>query len=120
MAPVFYVYYITAFQSVKAGDSSFLIQNIDFFSKFVILTVTHFGAPGCHHNTVGGFSPLARGRLKALCFHRALLRRKSVAQGVTRVTAFEIITIILAALTLLVSIIGIIVKLIIELINAKK
>ena len=37
-----------------------------------------------------------------------------------RVTAFEIITIVLAALTLLVSIIGIIVKLIIELINAKK
>ena len=35
-------------------------------------------------------------------------------------TAFEIITIVLAALTLLVSIIGIIVKLIIELINAKK
>ena len=35
-------------------------------------------------------------------------------------TAFEIITIILAALTLLVTIIGIIVKLIIELINAKK
>ena len=120
MAPIFYVYYITAFQSVKAGDSSFLIQNIDFFSKFVILTVTHFGAPGCHHNTVGGFSPLARGRLKALCLHRAPFRRKSVAQGVTRVTAFEIITIILAALTLLVSIIGIIVKLIIELINAKK
>ena len=85
-----------------------------------IMITTHFGAPGCHHNTVGGFSPLARGRLKALCFHRALLRRKSVAQGVTRVTAFEIITIILAALTLLVTIIGIIVKLIIELINAKK
>lgn len=35
-------------------------------------------------------------------------------------TAFEIISIVIAALALLVSVIGIIVKLIIELINAKK
>lgn len=35
-------------------------------------------------------------------------------------TAYEIIAIVIAALTLLVSVIGIIVKLIIELINAKK
>ena len=35
-------------------------------------------------------------------------------------TAYEIITIIIASLTLIMSVIGIIVKLIIELINAKK
>lgn len=35
-------------------------------------------------------------------------------------TAFEIVSIVIAALSLLVSVIGIIVKLIIELINAKK
>ena len=35
-------------------------------------------------------------------------------------TAFEIVSIVIAALGLLVSVIGIIVKLIIELINAKK
>ena len=35
-------------------------------------------------------------------------------------TAYEIVTIIIASLTLIMSVIGIIVKLIIELINAKK
>ncbi len=35
-------------------------------------------------------------------------------------TAFEIVSVVLAALALLVSVLGVIVKLIIELINAKK